>query len=148
MTEMNPAATSPARAADPPAQGGIDAFFTPASLFTFGGATAAVYTVSNVAKVQFVLDPVTTSYLALALAVIICIVGAVSMHTTGSLARAIMIAIINGFLVFGTASGMTSTTHAVTGGSTQAPTATNRDASAEFGPAAAEPAPTFSTPWP
>lgn len=117
-------------------------FFTTSSMFTFGGATFVTYFIPNILKVQFAVDPQTTAWIALGIAEAICLVGAFTPRPAGSVVQALLVAIVNGFLVFGAASGTSHTVAAVV--QAEGPATSPRTA-AEDTPA---PAPSFLTPWP
>lgn len=107
-------------------------FFTVASITTFAGATGITYVVANGIQKAFNYNP---KWLALAIGILICELGAV-LSNASSVAEYLM-AIINGFLVFNTAGGMTSLTGSPPppdGGATR---------EATFGPPKRE----FATPW-
>jgi len=80
-------------------------FFTPQSMLTLAGATAITIAVAN--GIQYVLNR-NPRWLALALAIAICIVGSIK-SGQGKDWTDYLVAVFNGFLVFATARGGTFT---------------------------------------
>ncbi|SFQ79912.1 hypothetical protein [Hymenobacter arizonensis] len=81
----------------------VNSFFTTESFATFGGATAITFVVANGIQRAFDYNP---KWLALAIAIAVCeMVVVVSGPIT---AAACTVALLNGFLVYSTAGGITS----------------------------------------
>ena len=107
-------------------------FFTVASITTFAGATGITFVVANGIQKAFDYNP---KWLALAIAIVICELGAAL--TQGSGVGDYLMGIVNGFLVFNTAGGLTSLS------STPPPPGGGATRESTFGTPNRE----FTTPW-
>ncbi len=79
-------------------------FFTLQSMLTLTGATGVTYVVANGLQRAFNFNP---RWLALVIAEIICLYG---VYETGGGGADYVVGAVNGFLVYGTASGVTAIT--------------------------------------
>jgi hypothetical protein len=77
-------------------------FFTPQSMLTLTGATGIVFVVTNGLKVAFDFDP---KWLGLALSELVAVLGVV---VSGGRGVDYFIGVINGFLIFSAAAGVSS----------------------------------------
>ncbi|MBO0935996.1 hypothetical protein J2I47_05505 [Fibrella sp. HMF5335] len=107
-------------------------FFTVASVTTFAGATGITYVIANGLQKAFDFNP---KWLALAIGIIVCELGAALSSASG--VADYLMAVVNGFLVFNTAGGMTSLT------GPPAPPAGGTTRETPFGPTRRE----FTSPW-
>ncbi|NID11268.1 hypothetical protein [Fibrivirga algicola] len=78
-------------------------FFTTNSITTFAGATGVTYVIANGLQKAFDFNP---KWLALAIGILVCEIGAAVSGSTAVVDY--LMAIINGFLVFNAAGGITS----------------------------------------
>jgi hypothetical protein len=76
-------------------------FFTAQSMTTLAGATGITYVVANGCQAAFGFNP---KWLALAIAMVVCLVGAAASGSVHSVVD-VLVAIFDGFLVFMTARG-------------------------------------------
>jgi hypothetical protein len=81
-----------------------DSFFTAQTMFTFTGATGATFVIANGIQAAFNFNP---RYLALVVALLITLVGTQVSSQSHDLSD-YFVAVINGFLVYCTATGVTA----------------------------------------
>lgn len=111
-------------------------FFTPDSIKTLAGATGITYVIANGIQQAFNVNP---KWLALLIGVLVCELGAYLAGAQG--AAPYLWAIVNGFLVFNTAGGVTNLSNKAK------PTDALRPADEREIPVAPVPKRTFTTPW-